>query len=310
MKNKIAFILILVFFTCFLSSIWGLELELSAGAGNISFNPGNDDYLGNDDPANGITPKAYSPSLYLVADFRLAGDVWNNGYFSLGFERDSILRNRLYGNMGFRLSYFSLEIGPFIGLMNTKQEMFRPGVSTGFRMEFPGILFAHIRAASSMGSAEGMPGNYSQRSGGFSAGFWAPNVICSFNIDMKSFALQRNSGLFIEDSMSRYFFRADVSGADNPLSFVFDMGYGSLKRTYVTHEVPGAEIIREAPSDEVKFLFLGLKGAYSINPSLKVFISGEIPLYFWSVRPMKNPSKTDYLYNFSLGVTMNFRERQ
>jgi hypothetical protein len=268
-----------------------MELEISGGFGNFFFDPENTEAMGKND-------KAFEPAPQILIRTLVSGEIGESVFYSGGFERDPILRNRIFANAGLRFSFFSVEIEPFIGVFNTSEEFLNPGLSAAIGMEFPGIFFANVRASSSIGGVR-TAGSYSQRSGILTAGFWVPNVICSLNLEIKSFVHQKTSDLLLEDIQNRYFFRADVFEKNNPLSIQLDVGYTSLRRAYFSQ---GTE-----SSDELKYVFLGLEAACVINPFIKIFLAGEMPLFSWSVLPMKNPDKNKALFQLSGGIVLSFQ---
>ncbi|MDR0313998.1 MAG: hypothetical protein LBI14_10420 [Treponema sp.] len=283
MKNKL--ILIMVFVLC-IGSLQAIELEISGGLGNFFFNQGNTDKH---------VDKAFEPSLQLLIRTVVSGEIGDTVFYSGGFERDSILGNRIFANTGLRFSFFSIELGPFIGVFNAKEELFNPGLSVAFGLEFPGVFFAKVGAFSSIGGIS-TAGTYSQRGGTLTAGFWVPNVICSLNVEIKSFTIQKESDLILKDIQTRYFFRADIFAKNNSFNFRLDIGYTSLQRSYFQ--------ITDS-TDELKYLYLGLEAGYVINPLIRIFLAGEMPLFSWSVLPMKNPDKV--LFQAKGGIVFSFQ---
>jgi hypothetical protein len=274
----------------FIGSLQGIELEISGGFGNSFFDPEKTESLGENERAFEPTPQIFFRTV-------VSGEIGSTVFYSGGLEWDPVLRSRIFTNIGISFSFFSMEIGPFIGIFNTSAEFFNPGLSAAIGVEFPGILFVNVRASSSINSVRAA-GSYSQRSGMLTAGFWVPNIICSFNLETKSFAHQKTSDLFLEDMQNRYFFRADIFAKNNPFSIRLDVGYASLKRTYISQS--------NDSSDEFKYIFLGMEAAVTINPLIRVFLAGELPLFSWSVLPMKNPDKNKVLFQVQGGIVLSF----
>ena len=141
------------------------------------------------------------------------------------------------------------------------------------------------------------PGNYSQYTGDISVGFWVPYVICSLNMSVQNSSFRENTSLSIEDDSIRYFFRADVHTKNVPYTMRVDLGFNNLKRSYTS---------AAAETDEFKSFFAGLEGTYTINPSLKVLLGGEMPVYSWGAGNLGNPPKKTILFEARMGVIYSF----
>jgi hypothetical protein len=304
-KNKLVLACILILFTASAIPVQGLELELSGSLGNIFFDAERAKSMGEGG-------EAFEPALRPFIRSIVSGEIGDTIFYSGGFEWDPILRNRLFANAGVKLGFFNIELGPFIGIFNTAEEFISPGVSIAFGLEFPGIFFANIMTMSSLAGVQGTAGSYSQKGTNITAGFWIPNIIFTLNMDTRSFTLQKEPNLLLEDRLTRYFIRADIYAKNNPFSFRLDIGYGSVIRSYITQSITGGSfdslaIVRESLTDELKYIYMGLEGAYVFNPFLKLFLAGEMPVYAWSVLPMKNPNKNKPLFQFQAGVVLSFQ---
>jgi hypothetical protein len=290
-----AFVIFLPVF--FVSPLWGTELEISGGLGNIAFDTGRESYLGEYE-------EQFEGRLFQTGRIKISGEAENNFYYDGGFERDFLLRNRLFANMGLKLEYVTLEVGPLMGLFNSKDQTINPGFSAGLGLEFPGILFITLKASSSLGSILNITGNYLQKTGEISAGFWVPYAICSFNMITKGFDVEEKADLLIEDSANRYFFRADVFSKNVPYTCRVDLGYQSLKRSYSADDSSGGSLKKNTTADEFKFLFIGLEASYMITPEFKMLLGGELPIYSWSAQPMKDPAKGSFFFQAHAGVVL------
>ena len=299
MKNKFwsAAVLILTVLI-FPAESHGMDIGVYGGAGNISFDTELKVPLSDESD-----PKRFDLVLFPLIRADVSGET-GFIYYEGGFDRNPILRNQLFATIGINLTYFKIEVGPLIGLFNTSDEIFNPGFSAGMGLEFPGLLFLNFKASSSLGNALGTTGSYTQKTGSLSAGFWVPHVICSLNLNSQSFALKMETNLLAEDSLNRYFFRADVYTKNVPFTVKVDIGYGELKRSYYTQSVSGTELVSDVKDDELKFFYLGLEAAYTINPMFRLFLAGEMPVYSWSVPKMKNPEKGAFLFQARGGLIL------
>ncbi|MDR1109034.1 MAG: hypothetical protein LBL19_08375 [Spirochaetaceae bacterium] len=279
------------------SPLLGIDLAISGGLGNMAFDAERETTLGSG-------AEAFEGRLFPLGRLEVSGEAGNGFYYNGGFEREPVLRNRLFINMGIKLDYISLEIGPVIGLFNSEERIVNPGFSAGLGLEFPGILFVNLKASSSLGSVLDITGDYLQKSAEISVGFWVPYVVCSFNLTTRGFALEKGANLLIEDSVTRYFFRADVFSKNVPYTCRLDLGYQNMSRSYSSYQINGTSLDRDSQSDEFKALYIGLETSYTVNPAFKLFLGGELPVYSWSVQPMKSPDKGSFLFRVYTGVVL------
>jgi len=290
-------IFLLILFCCCASGAFSLELKLIEGAGNLAYNKKNTSALSDD-----ADPGFFSPQYHPLILAELSGEISGLGY-SFGFQREPILRNRFYANIRLEQEYFFLEAGPVIGLYNSYQLPVNPGVYGSIGAAYPGIIFFEAAGSSTLAAIPmEKRGNYSQTNADLRIGFWVPHVICSFNFEIKDFTLREKIALLIEDKQTRFYFRSDVFTKNFPYNFIVDIGYQSLKRSYISMGIKGTEIVQTTVTDELKSIFLGLEGSFTLTPALKLIAGGEIPVYSWSVRPMEDPPKSAMFFELRLGI--------
>jgi hypothetical protein len=268
-----------------------MDLELSGGAGNVAFDSKRTSSLGEEDGA-------FKPQPFPLIKAEVSGEVGDNFIYYGGFERDPILRNRVYANMGYNLKFLTLEMGPFLGVANNKDSIFNPGAAVGIGLNFPGIIFLDLKASSTLGGLLEDTGDYAQNTRNVSIGFWVPYVVCSLNMDTKKHTVLEKSEQVIEDAAKRYFFRADVYTKNVPYTIQVDLGYQSLTRSYSDYSL----VKKNTKTDEFKTFFLGLEAAYTFKPGFKAFLGGEMPLYAWSSGDMADAKKGSILFEFRGGI--------
>jgi len=281
---------------------FALDLELIEGFGNMAYNKDLVSALSEDE----TDPGTFLPQYYPLVKARFSGEFSGLGY-SFGYEREPIMRNRLFANIRIEQEYFFVEGGPFIGLMNTGKLPVNPGFSAVMGLMLPGIVFVQAAGSSTLAAIPmEKKGNYSQISADLSAGFWVPHVICSFNMSIKSFTLRERVDLLIEDELIRYYFRADVFTKNFPYTMHVDLGFQNLKRSYTSMgiSVSGTEIEQTVVTDEFKSVFIGAEGFFAVSPALTLILGGEIPVYFWPVRPMKDTPKGIILFEARVGIKL------
>jgi hypothetical protein len=273
-----------------------MDLELIGGLGNLAFDKEQTSALS--DPANA---GAFSPQTFPLLLARLSVDHRGLAY-SGGFERDPLMRNRLFANIKAELDCFFIEAGPFIGLFNSSKLPVNPGISAALGLGIPGIVFARAKGSSTLGTVMEIKGNYSQNTGDISAGFWVPHVICSLNMSVRNFTIREKANLLVEDELARYFFSADVYTKNIPYTIRVDLGFQNLKRSYTSQDVTGGNLARDTQGDEYKSVFVGLEASYTTSPALKFLLGGEMPVYSWGARPMKDPPMGTMLFQVRAGV--------
>jgi len=292
---------LLFFFFAAVFRLFPLDLKLSGGLGNLAFEKGRTEALS-------AVDGEFEPKFFPLALAQLSGEYKDQSY-NVGFERDPILRNRLFANVRTNLGYFSLETGPVVSLFNSSRLPISPGISVGMGLSIPGIIFIEAVGSSTLGILMDTPDNNFQRTGDISAGFWVPHVICSFNLNYKNFTYREQDNLLIEDGLVRYYFRADVYTKNIPYTIRLDVGFEKLSRSYTSQAVSGTSIVRETDTDEFKSVFIGLQGTYSINPALKIFLGGEIPVYSWGSPPMKDPPRSTFFFQAWTGIIWTLPNR-
>jgi hypothetical protein len=274
-----------------------LDLQLSGGAGNLAFDTERENSLG----AGG---GQFEPNLYPFGILRLEGEYSDRINFFAAYERDPVLRNRLLANIGVSFSFMKLEFGPFIGLFNTEERPLGPGIAAALRLEFPGICFGSLKTASTIGSLAAPPGDFVQEAGEISLGFWVPHVICTFSINSKGFTQRKTDALLIKDEHTRYQFQADVFSKNVPYTIRVDMGYQILKRSYTSSAGGKAE------TDELKSVYAGFEGTYRINPSIKLILGAEMPVYTWGEKPLRSPERASLFYQVHGGFIWTLPARK
>jgi hypothetical protein len=283
----------ILFLAVFMSgSLHALDLRFFGGGGNLSFDPERESTLGS-------AGTRFDPSLYPFGALSLEGAYSNMVDYRVSFERDPVLRNRMFAGAGFSFGFLRLEFGPFIGIFNTDEQIISPGIAASLGLEFPGILFGSLKGASTIGSLALFPGDFIQETGEIALGFWVPHVVCTFSINAKSFTERKSDDLLVKDEHTRYQFRADVFTKNVPYTIRVDLGYQSLRRSYLPE-------VGDSETDELKSFYAGFEGSYRIVPSFQLLLGAEMPVYIWGEKPLKGPERTTFMYQFHAGFVFTF----
>jgi hypothetical protein len=243
----------------------------------------------------GSTGAAFSENIQFWSSLSAKETFSDDISFSASFERDPILRNRIYTRLGFDAGFAKIDVGPFFGPFNNSSSILTSGLSTSLRMEFIGFLFGSFRADSTIGAGIAAPGDYVQERSEISLGFWMPNVITTFRVASDAFTEKKSAAMVVEDVRSRYELVADIYKKNVPYTAHVVMGYQSLKRSYIGNA--------STDIDELGSLLLGLDLSAQVTDNLKLMVGGELPMYSWGIGNMRSPAASLVLYEVRTGVT-------
>lgn len=273
-----------------------LEFEAVAGAGNMVFDPAAEHSLG-------VHNETFQPPNLVLGHFSLAGKLSDTIEFDLRIERDLLLLNRVQGLIGMDTEYLDFKIGPVMGPFNTEEKPLGAGISAGFLLEYPGVVFAAL-SGSALGYETVFSGDYVQNTVEASAGFWIPHVVFILSMNTKLFTRRMNDLLLVRDELTRYGFSADVFSKNVPYTIRIDMGYQTLKRSYI----PGSA--GSSDSDIIKSLYLGFEGTWRVRGPLKLILGLEMPVFSWAEQPLKSPGRETVLYSAHAGISWTFKDRR
>ncbi|MCK5154640.1 MAG: hypothetical protein KAQ93_09810 [Spirochaetales bacterium] len=150
-----------------------------------------------------------------------------------GVFYDPVLRYTTYTLFEYQHEFFKLGVGPFFGTFNTPGTILKSGISTSVRVELPGILYASLKADSSIGSRFVKTGDYLQEFNEISVGYYIPNAICSISLTSKSFVTKQESNLEVDDSFTEYAFKVDMFQKNVAFRAMLSFAYQTLTRTYL-----------------------------------------------------------------------------
>jgi len=215
-------LIVVIIFFIFTASAFLTALEINAGLRieNISF---KNDRTKTETSFDGLDfPWGLSISANHV--------ISDNLIMEVGYYNDPILRNISYALFSFKNQYFSVGVGPFLGVFNASTYMPKLGLSTSAVLSLPGLLFVNFRADNIMTLIQS--DDYIQELNEIAFGFYVRNAICSFTILTKQFtdntALPR-----IIDKIIRYSFQVDVFQKNVPYRLILSFAYENMFRDFV-----------------------------------------------------------------------------
>lgn len=217
------------------------------------------------------------------------------------YETDPVLRHIVRSVIAYQAGLVKLSAGPIMGLFNTPETPLKAGISTGLRIDAPGIAFVSIRAESSLGAGLYSEGEYAQELGELSAGWYVRNAICSFTILTKTMYTKTDALDILGDSAKRYEFSVDIFRKGAPYRLFLAMGYEEFKRSYPTGDI-----------DHLGSIFLGGRLNAELSPTLALFAGLESAVYSFGLDDLtgRGPEPSAFLFKSSLGVRYRLESRQ
>jgi hypothetical protein len=150
------------------------------GGGIAYFNPGYEGAMAN---------KSYNmqPQLSPLGDFAFSYNPVPNFGFTLGYERDMLLMNRIIARIKGDWAAFGFEAGGFLGLLNPSREILSPGVSlTAKTRLWDGLFTARLRFDSALGRTLNKPGDFLQDlyegQAAFNYGWFTFDILGSYRV--------------------------------------------------------------------------------------------------------------------------------
>lgn len=216
-------ILSLLFLITFLIPATGMEISTLFHISNISFNKTDTA------PVSNFSGTYYPWGISVFGSDEISDEL----SLRAGVFYDPILRKTTYTLFEYQHNFFKLGVGPFFGLFNTAETIMKSGISTSVRVELPGIMFASLKADSSIGSRFVKVGDYIQEFNEISVGYYIPNAICSVSLTSKSFVTKQAAALEVDDSFTEYAFKVDIFQKNVAFRALLTFAYQTLTRTYL-----------------------------------------------------------------------------
>jgi hypothetical protein len=272
-----------------------LELGSSVEVSNMNFESGRS-------PANlGFTPG------FLPVGFKVYGEqrIDDSLRWNFGLASDRILRNLVYSEFSYSGSFYSVSVGPFLGVLNTAQMPVKAGMLASVRMELPGVLFAFLKsnrsinllgflsASNATGQLDQL-GDFLQENNEIGLGFYQQNAILSFFINSKTYA-EKKSGSVESDLSTDYGFSAELFQKNAPFKAMLSFLFRNVARNF---ELPASSVKHSIGS-----LMLGVRGDLALTESVSVFAGLESSIYSFGLDKLigEFPSNT-YLFSSFVGV--------
>jgi hypothetical protein len=288
-----AFPLIMVILFLFIPNFApALDLKVLGGAANTAFDQEREEPIGSE---------RFEPALYPFGLVSIDGDYSDMISYHVAYERDPILRNRVLGNIGLNLSIVHLDFGPFLGIYNTKDKIIDMGLSAGIGIELPGIFYVNLKGASTFISTFTLPGDYLEQNGEVKLGFWVPHVLFTLSANSRSFTELDTEDLLTKDELNRFQFAMDIFSKNIPYTICFNTGFQMLKRSYTPSSGSSA-------TEEFRWAYVGFETTWRVIPELQLIFGATIPVYNWSIDPLRKPANTSVMFETYTGFVWTIPE--
>ncbi|MBN1835870.1 MAG: hypothetical protein JW820_08460 [Spirochaetales bacterium] len=217
-----------------------------------------------------------------------------------GFARDDILRHLAYALFEYRLDYFRLGLGTFLGTFNSTSQLLNSGIITSIGLELPGVAFVRFRSDNSIGGRMVETGDYLQERSDISLGFYVPNVICSLNLQTRSFTQKQGSSLEVVDSLTIYSFKTDIYRKNLPFRILLTFGYQTLAKKFIDGATD--------PTNTLNSIILGAQLDLNVSRCLSLDFALDSGIYSFGqdqLLGVSNPGPGGYLFRASAGFSLD-----
>ncbi len=215
-----------LFFFISAASTFGIDVEVSSRFDNLYWNSTRRD------DASGRTFSA--SDLFWTLQGSVTQELADGLLFKGGVENDPILRWRAYSQLGFSLEGFSLKFAPFLGVFNSTQKWFSPGMDASVQYTWPGFVFVRGGFLTTFAPIS-KTGDYYLSALNAAVGVQVPNGIITFNVEDKSATFRVMDGLTTIDESTKYWLDTEMFIKNFPLRWAILSGYQITNRSYVTN---------------------------------------------------------------------------
>lgn len=274
-----------------------IEVEISGGFNNQFFGWEKTESLEDDIWKFGGNP-------FYLGKVGIKGIFSEKFGYNVSLERDPLLHYNLTGSVLADLDYLTLEVGSFIGIMNTEEKPLNAGVIGGLRLAYPGVVFVSFKGASSINIQYEFPGDYSIESAEINLGIWLPYVIPSVSAKYKNFSRLTEDDLLIRDEFTRYQASLDFHIKNMPFTFRIDYAYIFLTRTFKDKKADSdVDII----FDEINAMNLGGEINWNVSKAVRIYTGFEAPVFLWAQQPIRKMIESDtFFFQINAGIVFNF----
>jgi len=256
------------------SSAWSLDLELSTRLDSLYWAPTRD----ND--TSGHTFQG--TDLFWNVQGSVTQELQDGLLFKGGVEIDPVLRWRAYSQLSYNLENMTLQFAPFLGIFNSTQKWFNPGMDASVQYTWPGFMYVRGGFLTTFAPVS-KTGDYYLSGLSAVVGLLMQNGIVSFHIEDKSATFRASDSLTTVDASTKYWLDTEMFLKNFPLHWAVLTGYQVTKRSYIA----AAEV--DTP---VHSALLGARFSWDFGSGTTAFLQAESSFFNtgWDDTVMAVPS--------------------
>jgi hypothetical protein len=215
----------------------------------------------------------------------------------LTFRHDPVLRNVGYTLLTYSDEFFSIQLGPFFGIMNSPSTILQSGLSTTVQLFVPGAMLS-LRSDNSLSGRLVVDGDYIQELSELSLGLLAENVIPTAYVKTKRYTWKTSAGESVDRS-TQYGLRTDIFQKNIAYGVVLDFAYQDASRSFVTD---AATTIHAYGS-----LLLGTEVSIDLFERLSLLVDMESSIYMFGTEALLGAVRADqFLFRMTSGIAYSF----
>jgi hypothetical protein len=273
---------ILLFFA---TSAFGIDLEVSSRLDNLYWASGR---------TNSVSGRTFQGSdLFWNLQGSVTQELTDSLVFKGGIEIDPVLRWRAYSRLAFDLENLTLEFSPLIGVFNTTQKWFNPGLEAGVQYTWPGAFFVRAGFLTTFAPVA-KSGDYYLSSQSFSVGALMENGIVSFHVEDKAATIRTLDTLTTVDATTKYWLDTEMFLKNFPLRWALITGYQATGRSYIAST---------ETTTTLHSALLGARFSWDFGAGTVVWAQAESALFNvgWNAAVLAVPSTTG-LFQATVGA--------
>lgn len=270
-------------------SVHSLDIETEMGWDSARFD--------RDRTSSLASNEVFVPQGALFWSIDIKENVGENFRVRFGYDRGSVLRDRIETAFGVEYDIFSVFAGPFFAAFVSPEKPLGSGLTTELKLRIPGIFFVSLRNDTSLGSGLTLTGDFYQANSVLEAGFWVPNVIISGRVSLEEFIDKLNASDIANDRRLRYEFVANFFKKNVPYTIELRLGYQESSRSLSIAGVESADILYT--------LLAALKLSARVHRTTQIHLGGEFYPVSWTNGGMLPPAAATPLFSVSGGLTLS-----
>ncbi|MEI8093979.1 MAG: hypothetical protein WCG80_07205 [Spirochaetales bacterium] len=159
-------------------------------------------------------------------------DLSDGVQFQGGIEEDPVLKRRVYARLGFDMESLTIRFTPFLGVLNTTQKWFNPGLEASVGYTFPGLGSLTGGFSTSFAPLSKV-GDYYLSSEYASLVVFLDNGILTLSVDDRSSIVRKTSLLDVQNYLTAYRLDTELFVKNFPVRTAIILGYQTAGRSYI-----------------------------------------------------------------------------